>query len=71
MDDNKNTKSFYIWLGPFMRVNENYASPEKDTPLNNLLTLIGVLLPFVWNIVALFGSIYVLGFFFRLITQSN
>ena len=50
----------YIWLGPFMRSNEDFQIEGKPS----LVDLFGVFLPWVWNVLALAVVVMVLQFFF-------
>lgn len=55
-DDDTNNR--YIWIGPFIRMNENYKF-KKDTNIFEIVVdFIGIFFPWVWNVVPIIILMY-------------
>ena len=61
MENNENNDR-YLWLGPFMRCNPRFEIRGKEKA--TLIDYLGLLLPWVWNLIVLLMIPYIFRLFF-------
>ena len=55
-DDDTNNR--YIWIGPFIRMNENYKLKNNANIFEIVVDSIGIFLPWVWNVAPIIILMY-------------
>ena len=68
-DDDTNNR--YIWIGPFIRMNENYKFKKDANIFGIVINFIGIFLPWVWNVVPIMILMYAASLFILLAIKVN